>query len=194
MRALRRRATDPAPLDDELLLAGFAAGDPELAVAFVRRFQSAVFGVALAVLGDRPAAEDAAQRCFERAWRQASSYDPRRGGLRTWLLAIAHHLAVDTARASRVTPVDPTELLAALAPDRETPERRALAAETGQVLRAALAGLPAEQARALVLAAVHGHTAAEIAEQEDIPLGTAKTRIRAAVIKLHTDLSVDPRS
>lgn len=61
----------------------------------------------------------------------------------------------------------------------------------GDGLRRALAALPLEQARAVVLAAVHGYTAREIADQERIPLGTAKTRIRAAVGKLHAALSTD---
>jgi RNA polymerase sigma-70 factor (ECF subfamily) len=175
-------------LSDELLLEGFAAGDEMLAVAFVRRFQAAVFGVALAVIGDGRAAEDVAQWCFERAWRHAAGYDARRGGVRTWLVAIAHNLAVDTARAHRSTPVDPADLVALLEPDRETAEKHVLRGETVAQLRAALAVLPEEQSRAVVLAAVHGMTAREIAVQEGIPLGTAKTRIRAAVSKLHTAL------
>jgi RNA polymerase sigma-70 factor (ECF subfamily) len=170
------------------LLEGFAAGDEALAVAFVRRFQSAVFGVALAVIGDGRAAEDVAQRCFERAWRHAASYDARRGGVRTWLVAIAHNLAVDTARAHRTTPVDPADLAPLLEPDQETAERHVLRSEAREQLRAALARLPEEQSRAVILAAVHGLTAGEIASQEDIPLGTAKTRIRAAVRKLHAVL------
>ncbi len=187
----RRRSS--AELGDELLLEGFAAGDEVLAVAFVRRFQAAVYGVAVAVIGDRRAAEDIAQRCFERAWQHAAGYDARRGGVRTWLVAIAHNLAVDAARAHRSTPVDPADLVALLEPDRDTAEKHILRGETGAQLRRALAGLPDEQARAVVLAAVHGLTAREIAAQEDIPLGTAKTRIRAAVTKLHATL-VDTRT
>lgn len=176
-------------LGDELLLDGFAAGDPQLAVAFVRRFQSAVYGVAWAVLGEQRAAEDAAQRCFEQAWRRAASYDPCRGGVRTWLVTIARNVAVDTARGQRATVTDPSDLLALLCPSTDTPERGALAAETGQELRAALARLPIEQARAVVLAAVHGRTAAEIAEHEAVPVGTAKTRVRAGLAKLHRTLA-----
>ncbi len=176
-------------LGDELLLNGFAAGDPELAVAFVRRFQSAVYGVAWAVLGERRAAEDAAQRSFEQAWRHAASYDPCRGGVRTWLVTIARNLAIDAARGQRATVTDPSVVLALVGPVTDTPERGALAAETGQELRAALGRLPIEQARAVVLAAVHGRTAAEIAAHEAVPLGTAKTRIRAGLAKLHRTLA-----
>ena len=54
-------------LPDEVLLAGLGTGDPELAIAFVRRFQQIVFGVAVTVIGDRTTAEDVAQQAFERA-------------------------------------------------------------------------------------------------------------------------------
>jgi RNA polymerase sigma-70 factor (ECF subfamily) len=186
MRAFRQ--PPDRELGDELLFDGYAAGDEALAVAFVRRFQSAVFGVALAVTSDPRSAEDVAQRCFERAWAHAASYDARRGSVRTWLVAIAHHVAVDAVRAHRATPVDPGDMIALLRPDRRTGEQHVVDAEAGDALRAALAALPAEQARAVVLAAVHGYTAREIADQEDVPLGTAKTRIRAGVIKLNAAL------
>ena len=66
-------------LPDETLLAGLGAGDADLALAFVRRFQRLVFGVALTVTSDRTAAEDVAQQTFEQAWRHAQVYDSRRG-------------------------------------------------------------------------------------------------------------------
>ena len=69
-------------LNDEALLAGLGAGDAELAVAFVRRFQRIAFGVALAVTSDPITAEDIAQQAFEQAWRHASIYDSRRGSVR----------------------------------------------------------------------------------------------------------------
>lgn len=175
-------------MSDDMLLAGLGAGDAQAAVAFVRRFQPMVFGVALAVVGDRGLAEDIAQQAFERAWRHAGLYDPRRGSVRTWLTRIVHNLAVDAARIRRPAPVDPDELLPLIAAITESPERRALANETSTQLRTALAALPTEQARAVVMAAVHGLTAREIADAENVPVGTAKSRIRAAMTKLHAAL------
>jgi RNA polymerase sigma factor (sigma-70 family) len=177
------------PMPDDMLLAGLGAGDPQLALAFVRRFQRTVFGVALAVVGDSGLAEDIAQQAFERAWRHAAVYDPRRGSVRTWLTRIVHNLAVDAVRIRRPAPLDPQDLLPLLAAITETPEHRALAEEGAIQLRTALSSLPPEQARAVVMAAVHGLTAREIAELETIPVGTAKSRIRAAMAKLHTALS-----
>lgn len=168
---------------DEALLTGLATGDPELAVAFVRRFQRTVFGVALAVLGDPQLAEDVAQQTFERAWRHAQVYDPRRGSVRSWLTAIAHNLAIDAVRARRASPVAPDDLDELLGIVTETPERRALADDSAERVRRAVAELPREQARALVMAGIYGMTAREVADAEDVPLGTAKTRIRTGTLK-----------
>jgi RNA polymerase sigma factor (sigma-70 family) len=179
-------------LPDETLLAGLATGDEEIAVAFVRRFQRAVFGVAFAVLGDPRTAEDVAQQTFERAWRHAQVYDSRRGSVRTWLTTIAHNLAIDVVRARRPMPLDPTEigtLVGMVGMVLDTPERHAIANENSAELHAQLTALPREQARAVVLAGIYGMTAQQIAEFERIPLGTAKTRIRTAMIRLRAALS-----
>ena len=186
---MRERGLRTGLLPDETLLAGLATGDPEVALAFVRRFQGIVFGVAIAVLGDAKAAEDVAQQTFERAWRHAQIYDSRRGSVRTWLTTIAHNLAVDTARVRRPTPMDPSDLIELLGVVSKGPEQQAVAGESVAELRTAMAALPPAQARALVLAGIHGLTAREIADIEGIPLGTAKTRIRAAMGKLRATLS-----
>src|SRR6266540_4281882 len=185
---MRDRGLPVEVLPDETLLAGLATGDAEIAVAFVRRFQRTVFGVALAVLGDVRMAEDVAQQTFERAWKHAQVYDSRRGSVRTWLTTIARNLAVDTARVRRATPVDPSDLVDMLGVVAESAEQRAVRGESVAELRRAVAALPEAQARALVMAGIHGLTAREIAEFEHIPLGTAKTRIRAAMGKLRAML------
>jgi len=171
-------------LPDETLLAGLGAGDAELSVAFVRRFQRLVFGVAVTVVCDPGTAEDIAQRAFERAWRHAQVYDPRRGSVRAWLTTIAHNLAVDVLRSRTSAPVDPDEIPALLTAVTDTPERLAVANDSAAGLRRNLAGLPAHQARAVAMAGIYGMTARQIAEAEGIPLGTAKTRIRDGMQKL----------
>jgi len=171
-------------LPDEVLLAGLGAGDAELAIAFVRRFQQVVFGVALTVTGDRTAAEDVAQQAFEQAWRHAQVYDSRRGSVRAWLTTIAHNLAVDVVRARTSAPVDPGDLPALLIAVTETPERLAVAHESAARLRGALANLPPAQARAVAMAGIYGMTARQIADAELVPIGTAKTRIRDGMQKL----------
>jgi RNA polymerase sigma factor (sigma-70 family) len=175
-------------LPDEILLAGFGRGDGEISVAFVRRFQRRVYGVAMAVLGDARLAEDVAQLAFERAWRHAATYDTRRGSVGTWLTTVTRNLAIDTARLRRPQPVDPGELLMQIAGPAESPERRAVADEIGDEMRVALRTLPVAQARALVLSGIVGLSASQVAEAEHIPLGTAKTRIRTAMHRLRETL------
>jgi RNA polymerase sigma factor (sigma-70 family) len=180
-------------LADESLLAGLGCGDPEAAAAFVRRFQSRVYGVAFAIVGEPAAAEDVAQETFLRAWRHAGAYDPRRGSVAAWLLTVARNLAIDAMRARGARPIEPHVLAAQLsasgAADAAADEGLGGAHE-GRRVRQALMGLPEEQRRAVVLAAWFGRTAREISELDDIPLGTAKTRIRDAMIKLRARLEV----
>jgi RNA polymerase sigma factor (sigma-70 family) len=175
-------------LSDEALLAGLESGNPDDAAAFVRRFQSRVYGLALTMLQDPALADDVAQEAFVRAWRHASTYDARRGRVSSWLLTITRNLAIDRARIRPVAPTDPDVLASQLdlayhdaLPD--IPER--------DRLRRAVAALPEDQKRALVLAVYGGRTAREISELDGVPLGTVKTRIRAAMTKLRATLGVE---
>src|SRR5439155_2082326 len=109
----------PDGLSDEALLAGLTFGDAEAGRVFIRRFQSRVFGLALAVLRDAALAEDVAQEAFVRAWRHGPSYDPRRGTVAAWLARITRNLAIDALRLRRAEVMDP-QALAALAPPADT--------------------------------------------------------------------------
>ncbi len=175
---------------DESLLAGMAAGDPDAAAAFVRRFQSRVYGLALMITGEPATAQEVAQEAFLRAWRHAEAYDVRRGRVSTWLLTIARNAAVDVVRVRREEVVDPTALLALVSTTRDEAEEDVDRFVTAEGLREALLELPHEQAVAVVLAAFYGLTAREIAERESVPLGTAKTRIRTGLIRLRDRLKV----
>jgi RNA polymerase sigma factor (sigma-70 family) len=176
-------------VSDETLVAGLAAGDRDAAAAFVQRFQRRVFGLARTIVFDDRAAEDIAQEAFVRAWKHAGAYDPRRGSVVGWLLTITRNLAIDAVRVRVPAAVDPATLLGddSASTERGPGERAELADDTER-LRAALGRLPAEQSRAIVLAGVLGYTAREVGEIEDIPLGTAKTRIRTALLRLRTAL------
>ncbi|HEX2294482.1 MAG TPA: sigma-70 family RNA polymerase sigma factor [Actinomycetota bacterium] len=162
-----------------------ASGDPDAAAAFVRRYQARVFGLALSILGDRAAAEEVAQEAFLRAWRHGAGYDARRGRVSTWLLTITRNLSVDALRMRRAQPLDPVTLVALCErEDGDDSDDPHVAADEARRLRAALAELPLEQKTALVQAAFYGRTAREISDAEGVPLGTVKTRIRAAMLKL----------
>lgn len=186
---------DVWPLSDEALQAGFATGDPDAAAAFVRRFQSRVYGLALTIVGDPGAAEDVAQETFVRAWRHATTYDPRRGAVATWLLTIARNLAIDRARLKASLPMEPE--LVALRLERESDAEPADATTRladRERMRELLTALPPPQRRALVLATYFGRTAKEIGELDGTPLGTVKTRIRDALQTLRARLEVEDES
>ena len=175
---------------DEALLAGVAQGDDAACVAFVRRYQKRVFGLAYSMIGDKGAAEEVTQEALIRVWKHAPIFDARRGSVTTWVLTITRNLSIDALRMRRTVPVDPDEFLAqSLISNEGLPEESAIAGDAVPALRAALAALPTDQRRALVLAAVWGKTAAEISESESIPLGTAKTRIRAGMSKLRATMA-----
>jgi RNA polymerase sigma factor (sigma-70 family) len=180
-------------VSDDALVAGLAAGDQEAASAFVRRFERRVYGLARTIVFDSRAAEDVAQEAFVRAWRHAGAYDPRRGSVIGWLLTITRNLAIDAVRVRRPLAFDPTTLvgLDRVSDEREPHQLAELSDDTAR-LRAALAGLPEEQRRAIVLSGLLGYTAREVGETEGIPLGTAKTRIRAALIRLRAALIEEP--
>lgn len=174
---------------DEALLAGIATGDEPAARMFVRRYQQRVFGLAVTIVGDRQAAEDVAQDAFLRIWRHAGTFDARRGAVAPWVLTITRNAAVDALRLRRATPADPETLLALASPSSErSPTESVEHVLDVERVRRVLAELPVEQRRAVVLAAFYGQTAAEIATSEAIPLGTAKTRIRAGLAKLRDRL------
>jgi RNA polymerase sigma factor (sigma-70 family) len=174
---------------DEALLAGFAASDPAATSAFVARYQRRVYGLALTIVGDARTAEDAAQEAMVRAWRRADTFDVRRGRVDSWLLSITRNVAIDTIRKRRAVVVAPDEMLGLTppAPGRDPGDVVALHDDL-EWLHAALADLPEEQRRAVVLAGVWGLSAREISEQDEIPLGTAKTRIRIALRRLRDAL------
>jgi Sigma-70 region 2 len=136
-RRSRIQSVVSSALSDEALLSGLAAGDADAATAFTRRFQARVYGLVLTIVRDERTAEDVAQETFVRAWKHAHTYDPRRGRVATWLLAIARNLAIDVIRVKTAEPLDPdlvaSKLLqaggAAAPPTRASHRKSAIACE-----------------------------------------------------------------
>ena len=185
LSGVRDRGLPSTGLSDEALLEGMGLGERAAASAFVKRFQGRVYGLALSIVGDPLLAEDLAQEALTKAWRNAGAYDPRRGAVATWLLTITRNLAIDALRLHRARPSEPHPMVTFDIPSKDPgPAETAVVADTARGVRGAVALLPIDQRRALVLAAFYGRTAKEIADLEGIPLGTAKTRIRAGMIKL----------
>jgi RNA polymerase sigma-70 factor (ECF subfamily) len=159
------------------------AGDEAAVRALYARFGRPVYTMGLRLLGTREAAEELTQDVFLTAWRKAARFDPTRGRLSTWLMTIAHNLAVDRLR--RETGVTrPHLVLVDEVPDMPgARDEEALVMERDAAVRA-LSSLSDAERRLLARAYFRGMTAREIAETDGIPLGTVKTRLRAALIKV----------
>jgi len=173
-----------SPAASQTLLRRLAAGDQQALGEFYDLHAGLVNGLALRILRDASDAEDVVQEVFVQVWRQASRFDPSRGTPEAWLCTMARTRALDRLRrrASR----------------REEPEEAAPATTTTPgsaeaiAVRKALGGLSADQRRALELAYYEGLTQSEIAERLGEPLGTVKTRIRTAMIRLREVLGPLP--
>ncbi len=161
---------------------GLLAGNDDAIRAIYARFSRPVYTMGLRLLGSREAAEELTQDVFVTAWRKAGRFDPQRGRLSTWLMTIAHNLAVDRLR--RDTGVSrPTLVLVDEVPDAPGVDQEDLLMERDAALRA-LSSLSHAERRLLARAYFRGMTAREIAETDGIPLGTVKTRLRSALIKV----------
>ena len=174
---------------DEALMRSFARRDPSAAEALYERFARRIYGLGKVMLGEDQAAQDLVQDTFVKMWRSIGRFDPKRGRLDTWVLMMARSLALDSLRR-RV--VESRSLQALGRPLEESgeagPEEIAVEADLGSRARAAMSSLPPEQRAALELAYFGGKTSAEVAEMEGIPVGTAKTRIRAGLMRLRESL------
>jgi RNA polymerase sigma-70 factor (ECF subfamily) len=156
-------------------------GDEDAVRTLYARFARPVYGMGRRILGSNEAAEELTQDVFLAAWRKSGHYDPARGRLSTWLMAIAHNLAVDRLRREvGKTPIA-MEGLDELAAVEVNEEDAVLDRETA---RRILEGLSHGERRLLVLSYFRGWTAREISEYDSVPLGTVKTRLRTALIKL----------
>jgi RNA polymerase sigma factor (sigma-70 family) len=182
---MRTRSGYDDETPDEALLAGIALGDDRAVLAFVRRYQRRLFGLALGIVGDPGMAEDVAQEAFIRILRHAAVYDIRRGSVATWTLTITRNLAIDAVRVRRAIPTAPEDrVFLSLVSDERGPADNAVMSESVQQAHSALATLPVDQRRAIVLAVMYGRTVSEVATLESIPLGTAKSRVRLGLAKL----------
>ena len=181
----------PAP-SDELLAAQVAQGNHEALQALHQRYAPLVFHVACKSL-DRPAAEEITQDVFLALWNRAASFDPARGPLKPWLLQIAHHRIVNELRARSRRPqgsVDPEQSVVELLAHDKGPDEAVWREYQRSALQEALRALPQDQRQALSLAFFDELSHEEVARSLQVPLGTAKTRIRSGLQKLGTRLSM----
>lgn len=162
-------------------------GDSRAFADLYDRHVRPVFSLVLRIVTDQGEAEDLVQEVFAQAWTQARRYDAGRGPVSAWLLTIARSRAIDRLRARRGQKalVAPSATPVADVPDPGlTQEMLVLNAEQLGRLRTAIGELPLLQRLALELAYFEGLSHTEVAERLEQPLGTVKTRIRAALQRL----------
>jgi RNA polymerase sigma-70 factor (ECF subfamily) len=186
---LRGRTASPADDADRAVLALVADGQLDSLQDLYDRYKTMAYSIALRITSDASLAEDVVQDAFLGVWRNAGRYVAGRGSVKTWVLAIVHHRAVDAVRRRRPT----TEL-----PEREDVPPPALrlpdiwqdvaAGLDRDEIAAAMATLSDVQREAIEMAYWGGLTQQEIAERTGTPLGTVKSRVRLGLLALRRAL------
>jgi RNA polymerase sigma-70 factor (ECF subfamily) len=179
--------------DDELMR-DLALGQQEALGPLYTHYAALVFNIAHQSL-DRPAAEEIVQEVFLTIWRGAASFDPAQGGFKPWLLRLVHWKILNELRRRRRRPaedkadVNDEDRFQQLADLEPGPEEHAWQNEHGQIVHSALAALPPKQRQAVALAFLEDMTHEQVARALDVPLGTAKTRIRSGLQILRLQLA-----
>jgi RNA polymerase sigma-70 factor (ECF subfamily) len=169
--------------DDIRTMERVAAHDQQALLALYQEYGRAVYSLAYRILQNSTLAEEVTQDTFLKVWQRAQ-WDPNKGKLKNWLLAITHFTAVDRLRQEKRQPaLDPSSI--------DDMEAEMLGARSeaggwqdGTLLRMLVSQLPPDQASLIDLAFFSGLSHSEIAEVTHIPLGTVKTRLRAGIQRL----------
>jgi RNA polymerase sigma-70 factor (ECF subfamily) len=178
--------TSAIPLSDDAVVRAIAGGDQESLRLLNQRYGHALVAVAERVLGDRADAEEIAADVLWQAWRQAALFDRSRGSVGTWLMMLVRSRAIDRlrARAARAkVPEDPADSIDA--PDATFDLNNA---QQRRMVLAAVAALQESERAVLELAYYSDLSQSAIAERTGLPLGTVKSRMRSALIKLRDGL------
>jgi RNA polymerase sigma-70 factor, ECF subfamily len=181
---------DLRSLADEDVMQLVRRGDPRAFEIVYERHSAAAFSLAYRMMGTRSGAEDVTQDAFLSLWRSGARYDRARGSVRTWVLGIVHHRAIDALR--RATVHDRRRSSDEGIEERfEATERTDVEAarrEEAGTVRDALSTLPADQCQVIELAYFGGFTHTEIAEMLEAPVGTIKGRMRLGLKKMRAQL------
>jgi RNA polymerase sigma-70 factor (ECF subfamily) len=181
---------DPRSLADEDVMQLVRRGDARAFEVIYERHSAAAFSLAYRMMGTRAGAEDVTQEAFLSMWRSGARYDRVRGSVRTWVLGIVHHRAIDALRRAtvhdrrRAGDEGIEERLEA----RERTDVEVARREEAGAVRSALATLPPDQVQVLELAYFGGFTHTEIADLLEAPVGTVKGRMRLGLKKMRAQL------
>jgi RNA polymerase sigma-70 factor (ECF subfamily) len=181
---------DLRSLADEDVMQLVRRGDARAFEIIYERHSAAAFSLAYRMMGTRAGAEDVTQDAFLSLWRSGARYDRARGSVRTWVLGIVHHRAIDALR--RATVHDRRRAGDEGIEERfEAAERTDVEAarrEEAGTVRGALETLPADQCQVIELAYFGGFTHSEIADMLEAPVGTIKGRMRLGLKKMRAQL------
>jgi RNA polymerase sigma-70 factor, ECF subfamily len=183
-------AADIRNLADEEVMQLVADGNPRAFELIYDRHGGAAFSLAYRMVGNRVTAEDTTQEAFLSIWRSRVRYDRSRGSVRTWVLGIVHHRAIDALRRGGVHERR-QETIEGAEERFEAPERTEVEVarrDEAAGVRRALDTLPDDQRRAIELAYFGGFSQTEIAELLGEPVGTVKGRMRLGLDKLRRRL------
>lgn len=186
-------ATTDGHETDEALIAGLVGGRLDALDRLYDRYRTMAFSIALRITNDGSLAEDVVQDAFLGAWRNAARYAEGRGSVRTWLLSIVHHRAIDAVRRRRPTTELPETGDGAPPAELTMPDvwPEIAAGIDRDTVRTALATLSDVQREAIELAYFSGLTQVEIAEKTNTPLGTVKSRIRLGLLSMRRSIVGD---
>jgi RNA polymerase sigma-70 factor (ECF subfamily) len=182
---------DLRDLADEDLMHLVAKGDARAFETVYDRHSGAAFSLAYRMVGKRSMAEDVVQEAMLNLWRSGARYERTRGSVRTWMLGIVHHRAIDALRRATVHDRRRTgdEDIAERLEAKERTDVEVVRREEAREVRQALDELPTEQCQVLELAYFGGFSQSEIAEMLETPLGTVKGRMRLGLEKLRGALA-----
>jgi RNA polymerase sigma-70 factor, ECF subfamily len=195
------RSASSGPPDDEgastsarlvELLRKASRGDETAFAAWYDATATRAFGLAVRVLRDRAQAEEVTQESYLDCWRTCARFDPTRGSPMAWLLTIVHRKAVDRVRSVEASGRrETTYSQHTQGIEHDATAEQATASIEAARVRAALDDLTEKQRQAVSLAFLGGYTHTEVAAMLDLPVGTAKTRIRDGLIRLRDALGVE---
>ncbi len=182
---LRLRVASPGDDADRTVLERVAAGDLDALEELYDRYKTMAYSIAYRITNDATLAEDVVQDAFLGAWRNAAKYVEGRGSVKTWLLSIVHHRAIDAIRRRKPTTELP-ESTDAPPPALTAPDLwgEVAAGLDAEMVRRAMGVLSPPQLEAIELAYFSGLTQNEIAERTGTPLGTVKSRIRLGLLAM----------
>ena len=185
------RTDDIQSLADEEIMQLVADGNPRAFELLYDRHGGPAFSLAYRMVGNKVTAEDVAQEAFLSIWRSRLRYQPDRGSVRTWVLGIVHHRAIDALRRNLVH--DKRRASAEGIEERfEAPDQTDVEVarrDEARIVRGALEDLPDEQGKVIELAYFGGFSHSQIADMLETPIGTVKGRMRLGLDKLRRQLA-----